>query len=288
MLEHMDDSQSVAIIVPVSKAETTGKTAPKSVPVRRGQPVVNALLRGIDILRLLNVEAGLTASEVGRRVGLARITAYRLLRTLERGGYVIHDEARRYRLGPAILELSSLYAKQNWVIEIAAPIMRETGARLGWPLVLGASNGPRMMILQSTRDETGFWLRMKGPGSQLPMLRSTMGLAFLAHSRRDVQQSLLRAAFALDGHYSPDWRDHPERLEKTLEEIRRLGAASLRDSWQSEAVEMSAVAVPIFRRRTVFAALGLTYFQSAMSTAEALDQYVESLRIAAQEIGRGL
>jgi len=46
--------------------------------------------------------------------------------------------------------------------------------------------------------------------------------------------------------------------------------------------------VPVFRRRTVFAALGLTYFQSAMSTAEALDQYVESLRIAAHQIGRGL
>lgn len=288
MLEDMEDSHSVVIIVPVSSPETIRKIAPPGTPARRGQPVVNALLRGIDILRLLNVEAGLTASEVGRRVGLARITAYRLLRTLERGGYVVHDENRRYRLGPAVLELSSLYAKQNWVIEIAAPIMRDTGARLGWPIVLGASNGPRMTILHSTRDETGFWLRMKGPGSQLPMLRSAMGLAFLAHSRRDVQRGLLRAALALDGQYSPDWREHPERLEKTLEDIRRIGAASLRDSWQSEAVAMSAVAVPIFRRRTVFAALGLTYFQSAMSTTEALDQYVESLRVAAQEIGRGL
>lgn len=288
MLEDMDDSRSVAIIVPVSKAETTRKNAPASASIRRGQPVVNALLRGIDILRLLNVEAGLTASEVGRRVGLARVTAYRLLRTLERGGYVIHDETRRYRLGPAILELSSLYSKQNWVIEIAAPIMRETGVSLGWPIVLGASNGPRMTILHSTRDETGFWLRMKGPGSQLPMLRSAMGLAFLAHSRRDVQRGLLRAAFALDGQYSPEWRDHPERLERVLEEIRRTGASSLRDSWQSDSVAMSAVAVPIFKRRTVFAALGLTYFQSAMSTAEALDQFVDSLRVAAQEIGRGL
>jgi IclR family mhp operon transcriptional activator len=250
--------------------------------------VVTALLRGIDILRLLNVESGLTASDVGRRIGLARITAYRLLRTLEHGGYVVHDETRRYRLGPGVLELSSLYAKQNWVIEIAAPIMRETGARLGWPLVLGASNGPRMTILHSTRDETGFWLRMRGPGSQMPILRSAMGLVFLAYTREDVRKSVLRAALALDGGYTPEWRDQPERIEKTLEEIRRRGASGVLDSWHSDSVAMSAIAVPIYRRRTVFAALALTYFKSAMSTAEALDEYVESLRVAAQQIGRSL
>ena len=269
-------------------SDTTRKAAGARTSKRRGQPVVNALQRGIDILRLLNVEPGLNASDVGRRTGLPRITAYRLLQTLERGGYVVRETTRVYRLGPGVLELSSLYGKQNWVVEIAAPIMRETGAKLGWPLVLGGSNGPRMTILHSTRDETGFWLRLKGPGSQLPVLRSAMGLAFLAYSRRDIQAGLLRAALALDGNYTPQWREHPQRLERLLADVRRAGVATLRDSWHSDSVAMSAIAVPIFQRRTVFAALGLTYFKSAMSIAEALDRHVESLRVAAREIGRGL
>lgn len=168
--------------------------------IRRGQPSVQALLRGLEILRLLNVEPGLTVTSIAEKVRLARITTYRLLETLERHGYVARDDDKRYRLGPGVLELSSLYSKQNWVLEVAAPFMQELCRELGWPLVLSANNGPRMTILHTTRDETGFWLKLKGPGSQLPILKSAMGLVWLAHASGRLRRALIRAALAQDGN----------------------------------------------------------------------------------------
>jgi IclR family mhp operon transcriptional activator len=252
------------------------------------QPAVQSLLRGLDILRLLNVEAGLTATQIGRKVGLARITAYRFLKTLEQKGYVARDPDRRYRLGPGVLEINSLYSKQNWVAEVAAPYMQQLCREVGWPLVLAASNGPRMVILHTTRDETGFWLRLKGPGSQLPILKSAMGIAYLSHAPKTVGKGLVRAALALDGDVTPEYQRDPDRLGRVLEIARQQGVASLRDSWYSDSVPLSAIAVPIMRRRSAFAALGLTYYLSSMSGTEAIQSYSAALKLAAQNIGQHL
>lgn len=254
-----------------------------------GQPPVQALLRGLDVLRVLNLNGGLSASEVAKRTGIARITAFRLLKTLREAGYVVCDEPKKtYRLGPGILELNSRYAKQTWVLQIAAPFMDELCAEVGWPLVLATNNGPRMIIQHTTRDQTGFWLRMKGPGSQLPLLKSSVGLAFLAHSTKSVQADLLRSARALDGELTPTMFSDRQGLARLLDGIRSSGIASLRDSWYSESVPLSAIAVPIMRGRTVFAALGLTYYQASMFSSEAIRKFGGVLKAAAQRIGAEL
>jgi DNA-binding IclR family transcriptional regulator len=159
---------------------------------------------------------------------------------------------------------------------------------VGWPLVLAASNGPRMVILHTTRDETGFWLRLKGPGSQLPILKSAMGIAYLSHAPKPVGKALVRAALALDGDVTPEYKRDPDRLGRVLEIARQQGVASLRDSWYSDSVPLSAIAVPIMRRRSAFAALGLTYYLSSMSGTEAIQSYSAALKLAAQNIGQHL
>lgn len=259
-------------------------TNSSKVTIRHGQPSVQALLRGLEILRLLNVEPALTVTDIARKVRLARITAYRLLETLERHGYVARDDDKRYRLGPGVLELSSLYSKQNWVLEAAAPFMQELCRELGWPLVLSANNGPRMTILHTTRDETGFWLKLRGPGSQLPILTSAMGMVWLAHSNVRVRRALIRAALTQDGDLTPEFRQRPHELDRLLGSIRDQGIASLRNSWHSEDVPLAAIAVPIFRKRAPFAALGLTYYQASMSGADAVRAYGGALKLAAAKI----
>jgi DNA-binding IclR family transcriptional regulator len=53
-------------------------------------------------------------------------------------------------------------------------------------------------------------------------------------------------------------------------------------------VPLSAIAVPIMRRRAAFAALGLTYYLSSMSGTEAIQSYTTALKLAAQKIGEHL
>ncbi len=98
---------------------------------------IQSLVRGLTVLRLLNVRSGLSNAQVAASTNLNRITAYRLLQTLMREGYVVRDTVKRYRLAPGVLELNSRYARENWVFEAAAPMMRScagnSGGRSFWP-----------------------------------------------------------------------------------------------------------------------------------------------------------
>lgn len=248
---------------------------------------MQSLLRGMEILRLLNRESGLTAAEVGRRTGLPRITSYRLLRTLEPPGFVVRDGEQRYRIGPGVLELGSQFVRQNWVLDVAATAMHAAAQRFKWPLVLAANNGPRMTILHTTTEDTGFWLRLNGPGTQIPLLGSALGLAYLAFVTDSLRTSLIRAAIALDAGNSTAVRQE-RTVQRVLDQIRAQGMATLRDSWQSEAVTLSAIAAPVLRRDEPVAAIGLTFYKSAMTTSEAVQCFGEDLRQLCADIGAKL
>ncbi len=247
---------------------------------------VRSLVRGLNILRLLNVEGGLSNARVAARTGLNRITAYRLLQTLQAEGCVIRDEAKRYRLAPGVLELSSFYGKQTWILDRAAPIMEDMCRSLGWPLILATNNGPHMTIQYTTRDSVGFWLKLKGPGSRLPVLNSALGFVFLANTAQPVRGDLINAALQLEDGAAAQLRRDRARIAKLLAKVRHDGYATLRDSWESEAVPLSAIAVPLWRPGSTLAALGLTYYQAALTNREAIERFFEPLRLAAQQINQ--
>src|SRR5437764_4453692 len=62
--------------------------------------------RTLDIFELLaSVSQGLTVSEIGDKLGLARSSAHGLVRTLNSRGYLMEDGGRRYHLGARLIQL---------------------------------------------------------------------------------------------------------------------------------------------------------------------------------------
>jgi IclR family acetate operon transcriptional repressor len=62
--------------------------------------------RTLDIFELLAAEPhGLTLSEIGDRLGLARSSAHGLVRTLHSRGYLMQDGGRRFNLGARLIQL---------------------------------------------------------------------------------------------------------------------------------------------------------------------------------------
>ena len=252
----------------------------------RQATTVRSLVRGLDILRLLNAEGGLSNARVAAATGLNRITAYRLLQTLQAEGCVLRDDAKRYRLAPGVLELSSLYPKQTWIRQVAAPVMEALSRELGWPLILATNNGPHMTIQHTTRDSVGFSLRLRGPGSRLPLLDSALGFAFLAGAEQPLRGDLINAALRVKRGVPLELQRDRPKLDCLIDRVRRDGFATLRDSWESESVPLSAIAVPLWGADGTLAALGLTYYQAALTNREAIDRFAGPLRLAADRIGQ--
>ncbi len=67
---------------------------------------VKSANRALDIFELLATEShGLTVSEIGDKLGLARSSAHGLVRTLHLRGYLMEDGVRRYHLGARLIQL---------------------------------------------------------------------------------------------------------------------------------------------------------------------------------------
>jgi IclR family pca regulon transcriptional regulator len=115
------------------KDEGTGgvrKTGGQSRDRRRSEGAdsrtVRTLASGMAMLSLFDAEhRNWTLDEMVPRLGVSRMTAYRMARTLQSTGHLVHDPAiSGYRLGPAML--AGVYLAEGFaqLVEVARPYLQ--------------------------------------------------------------------------------------------------------------------------------------------------------------------
>lgn len=146
---------------------------------REGQAGIQVLVRATEILRLLHGhQAGLSQSEIGEHLGLARSTVSRLLIALEAEGLVASTGPRgRYRLGPEIARLAGSARRNAWVD--LHPLLVEFSYRIGETVDLSILERDRALFVdQVTADNR---LRaVSAVGESFPLHACANGKALLA------------------------------------------------------------------------------------------------------------
>ena len=79
--------------------------------------------KSLSILKQFTPAAGdLGASDVSRLLGMDKVIAYRLLRTLAAEDFLVQDaSSKKYRLGPDLIELASDNLRQVPAVEVVRP-----------------------------------------------------------------------------------------------------------------------------------------------------------------------
>ena len=95
--------------------------------------VVRALAKGLSILGLFDAEnREWTLDEIAARAGLPRMTAYRMIRTMESARYLVRDPiTNRYHLGPALLATMYLSGGYAELAAIVRPYLQELTEKTG-------------------------------------------------------------------------------------------------------------------------------------------------------------
>jgi IclR family transcriptional regulator, acetate operon repressor len=106
--------------------------------VKDGRYRVRSVERALDLLALLGAAGpdGETVSELARRAGVSKATAYATLQTLLARGFVADREtgqSRRYRLGMELARLGDRAAFQTSIADIALPALRGLTDATGRP-----------------------------------------------------------------------------------------------------------------------------------------------------------
>ena len=257
----------------------------KAEPRRPDSFSVRSLERGLDILSLLNRHNGLTCTETSQQVGLPRPTAFRLLRTLERLGYIFRDDAdKKYRLTAQVRSLSHGYDQEEWLPKIARPIMVEVCKKILWPLTMVTNMGSQMLVRDSTHDISPFAMWRHRGGFKIPLLHTAAGQVYLAYSAKDLRQALIDQALAEDPQTLTRHGVTLQNFQRGLSRISADGFACLKLPDQNHC----AVAAPVMVDGEIFSVMGVSFYPTAMSLKQAADTFAGPLKDAVKTLGLAL
>jgi IclR family mhp operon transcriptional activator len=245
---------------------------------------IRALLRGLEVLHVLNQHNGATVSEVASAIDLPRTTTYRILETLCVAGYAYRAKSdERYRLTIMVRGLSDGFDDEAWVTQIARPYIYELCRDLVWPVAIATLSGATMLIRQTTDHESPLAVEKRGPGFRVPILGSASGLAYLAFCPKEQRDTLMEVLAQ-----SKREADRPARnrnkIYESLVETRKQGyAVSRRKRRISDEISMS---VPILAEERLLATLTIRFSSTAVTVEDAEERFVPKLLAVAQRIAK--
>lgn len=243
---------------------------------------IRALLRGLEVLHVLNQRNGATVSEVASAIELPRTTTYRILETLCNAGYAYRAASdERYRLTIMVRGLSDGFDDEAWVTQIARPYMYELCTELVWPIAIATLSGSTMLVRQTTDHRSPLAVEKRGPGFRVAILTSASGICYLAHCPPEQQEALMD--LLLRPRRGEEQQNSRKKTLDLLAETRKRGYSIWRRPRRiSDELSFS---VPILARERLLASLTIRFSSTAVPEADAVQRFIPKMKAVAQRIG---
>jgi DNA-binding IclR family transcriptional regulator len=150
--------------------------------------VTRTLDRGLAILEAVAAEGEVSLSDIARATAMSASTAFRLIETLERRGFLARsEETGAYRIGSRAFDVGSAFSGAARMNDVARPVMRRLAEELGEGVALGVREGTQAMYVEQFEAKSA--VRMTARlGSRMPLHCTAVGkvlVAWLWESRID-------------------------------------------------------------------------------------------------------
>jgi IclR family acetate operon transcriptional repressor len=214
---------------------------------------VRTLHRAIDVLFCLAAErAPLGPSEISRRTGIDRATAYRLLQTLSVRKLVIQShEAGRYILGPGLLVLSE-GVPDNQVQDLASPHLERLRDISGETAVLSVLSQNRCthIVVEPSHHPVRWNAEL---GASVPLYAGAAGKAILAFlDDSDFERAFVEPHLPAYAHTTDTAR------RQARQEVSRIRDTGYAVAVQELSADATGIAAPVFDRdRVPIASIGI-------------------------------
>lgn len=142
--------------------------------------LVPGLQRGLEVLEALSeTGAPMSASQIGKALGISRSSAFRLIYTLRSMGYIdFNEQAKTYELGPRVLSLGFSFLNRQSIIETARRDLEILRDATNVCAHLAIRDGREVLFLSSLQPRTGFQSNFN-VGTRLPAYASPLGWILL-------------------------------------------------------------------------------------------------------------
>ena len=211
-----------------------------------------SLLRGIEILRCFKPGMGLLGNgEISERTGLPASTVSRLTQTLVQAGFLERDSQQAaYRWAPPVLSLARAFKTASTALAVAEPLMRTVSESLKLNVGLAVADRLEMVYLESIRYTRSVALRTVASGQRVPIERTSLGQAWIAHLDPRSRAELLAA---LRRQKLKNWIHIENEISNAIQSVANKGYCTA--SWLPE---VSAISTPVRLLNGVRASLNLS------------------------------
>lgn len=163
---------------------------PRKKPEEKDRKFVEALARGLDVLRAFSQQGGVLGNQdLAKLTGLPKPTISRMTYTLSQLGYLsFNPQLEKYQLDAGVLALGYAYTSNLQVRRVAKPIMEALAGRVNVSVGLTIRERLSMLYVENCRGDDSQALRME-VGSALPLANSAAGRAYLVglpEDERDI------------------------------------------------------------------------------------------------------
>lgn len=225
--------------------------------------------------------------QLADEIGVHKSTVLRLLRTLEEQGFVRHDSAHRYRLGPRIFDLAHLAAEQRDVRSMAEPHLKTLSSACGQTVRLAALSGDDVVYVD--RFDCRGDVRMYAVAGTSAPLHATAAAKVLVAALPETDRRRLAAGLTYT-RFTATTITSPSRFLHELEQVRTHGFAVERAEHEPF---VNAIAVPIRDRAgRVVAAASISVpvtrlpFEGVLSLRAQLTRHADAVSAEYGWVGR--
>ena len=240
------------------------------------------LLKGLSLLEAIaRSPEPRGVSEVAAELGMTRSNAHRLLQTLTKARFAVHDPVQgQYSASLKLFELGMLLGARIDVRAVARPIMEAIVGKTGENASLAVLDEHDVVYIERV-DSPNPVRAVVRTGERLPSYSSSSGKVLLAWSEDGVVDSLKGRLKQFTRHTITDL----DELKKVLAKVRKSGVCLTRNEWH---LELSSVAVPVYdRRKKVVAALAVSG-PTTRFKPKSIETYVSAVQWGAKEISARL
>ncbi len=238
-------------------------------------------LRTVQVLHELATKAtGVPLAHLADQLKFPKTSLFRLLRSLEAGGYVISDNGV-HKVGPETIKLGMAIVQNRGLPNIARPLMEWLSDKTHETIILGFLDETEMQVIYSDVIEATNVLRfIVKMGTVKPLYTSASGLMILANMAPDrLNKYLERIKFV---RHAARTISNATELKRKLKEVREHGVAVSIDGMFDG---VFSVAAPIIDSSgAVLAALSISAPSSRGESEE--ENYAALLKQAGSEISR--
>ena len=183
-----------------------------------------------------NEHLSLSLQEIAERIRMPKTTAFRLVATLERTGFLIRLDNQQYCLSLKLARLGGLVRSTLNIRDIARPVMQHVNEQTRETVTLNTIVGNDRMVLDVV-DTPSPLMSMARPGQHMPLLLGASSRILMAYMEPQQLEKVLKANTAGE----PDF--DRAAFDRELARFRRQGVALTRGQ---RVPGLTAIAVPIF------------------------------------------